>query len=132
MAEIGHFGNELVFSTSDQRILSFHGFSQRVSGRWSSHAIIGDKPHKEYNGPGERKISFKMTLDALHGVKPRAMLEKLEEMAESGTVEYLVIGGRAIGSNQFYILEISENWDVIYNRGELAIATLSVTMEEYI
>ena len=59
------------------------------------------------------------------------MLERLERMVEEGAVEYLVIGGRKIGDNRFFIQNISEAWGTIYNRGELERATVTVTMEEY-
>lgn len=131
MGEIGHFGKDLIFSTSDKKILTFGNFTQKVSARWSTHNIIGSKPHKEFNGPDSRKVTFEMTFDAIYGVKPRKMLETLEKMIENGTVDYLVIGGRKIGDNRFYISSMSETWDVVYNRGQLERATVSVTMEEY-
>lgn len=131
MGEIGHFGKDLIFVTNDKKILTFDGLTQKVSARWSTHNIIGSVPHKEFNGPGSRKISFKMTFDAIYGVKPRKMLEKLEKMIENGTVEYLVIGGRKIGENRFYISDMSETWDVVYNGGQLERATVNVSMEEY-
>ena len=131
MGEIGHFGKNLIFSTSDKKILTFGNFTQKVSARWSTHNIIGSKPHKEFNGPDSRRVTFEMTFDAIYGVKPRKMLETLEKMVENGTVDYLVIGGRKIGDNRFYISSMSETWDVVYNRGQLERATVSVTMEEY-
>lgn len=131
MAEIGHFGTQLVFVTSDKRILTFSDMTQKIGARWSKHVIIGSKPHKEFNGPDDRKATFKMTFDALYGVRPREMLERLERMVEEGAVEYLVIGGRKIGDNRFFIQNISEAWGTIYNRGELERATVTVTMEEY-
>ncbi len=132
MGEIGHFGKDLIFRTSDKRVLTFDSFTQKVSGRWGTHNIIGSTPHKEYSGPGSRKVSFKMSFDALCGVKPRAMLELLENLIENGTVDYLVIGGRRIGNNRFYISDMSEAWDVVYGGGELERATVSVTLEEYV
>lgn len=131
MGTIGHFGKDLVFSTSDKKILTFSGFTQKISARWSSHNVIGGVPQKEFNGPNSRKISFKITFDAAYGVKPREMLEKLEKIIENGTVDYLVIGGRKIGGNRFYISDMSESWDVIYNGGELERATGNISMEEY-
>lgn len=132
MAEIGHFGKNIVFMTNDKKILTFNGFTQKVAGRWSDHIIIGSKAHKEFNGPGNRKISFKMTLDAVLGVKPRETLETLEKMVESGYVDYLVIGGKAIGEKRFAITDISESWNVIYSGGELASVSVNVSMEEYV
>ena len=130
--KIGNFGKKLVFVTSDKKILTFNDFTQKVSGSWTEHKRIGKKPKKEFTGANARSISFKIVLDATLGVKPKEMLATLEKMVENGTVEYLVIGGKAIGKNRFVITEISETWDIIYNGGELARATVSITMEEYL
>lgn len=128
---VGKYG-DIIFETSDERITAFNNFTQTVSGRWSSHAVIGRKERAEFNGPGKRKISFSIVLNALYGVRPRNMLEKLENMVETGKADYLIIGGRPVGNNRFFITGISETWDVIYSRGELAQAKCSITMEEYV
>ncbi len=52
-------------------------------------------------------------------------------MVESGTAEYLVIGARPVGKNPFRLTGSSETWDRIYNKGELAKATMTITLEEY-
>lgn len=128
---VGKFG-DIVFETSDKRILSFKGFKQTVSGRWSRHSIIGRKEVSEFNGPGNRKITFSITLNAIYGVRPREMLEKIEDIIEKGYIDYLIIGGRPVGNNRFYIASMSEDWNTIYSGGELAIAIGTVTLEEYI
>lgn len=127
---VGKYG-DIIFETSDKRVVAFDSFKQTVSGRWSSHTVIGKKEKAEFNGPGKRKVSFKMTFHATLGIRPREMLEKLEDMAEQGKIDYLVIGGRAVGENRFGIAGISETWDVVYSRGELAKASVTVTLEEY-
>ncbi len=127
---VGKYG-DVIFETSDKRILAFSGLTQNVSGRWSSHAVIGKKEKSEFNGPGKRKVNFKMTFHAVYGICPKKMLETLEEMVEKGKIDYLVIGGRAVGENRFAITSMSEAWDVVYSGGELAKASVSVTLEEY-
>lgn len=128
---IGKYG-DVIFETSDKRILAFNNLSQNVTGRWSSHTVIGKKEKAEFNGPGKRKITFKMTFCATLGIRPREMLEELENIVENGKVDYLVIGGRAIGENRFAMTSISETWGTVYSGGELAKASVSVTLEEYI
>ena len=86
---------------------------------------------KEYVGAGLRSIKFSITLDATLGVRPQKMLTDLEYITESGYVDYLVIGDKNIGDNRFCITNISEAWDVVYSGGELAKATVEITMEEY-
>ncbi len=127
---LGKYG-DIIFETNDKRILTFGSFTQNVSGRWNSHSVIGKKEKMEFSGPSKRKITFKMTFRAIYGIRPREMLEKLENIVENGNIDYLVIGGRAVGENQFAITSISETWDTIYSGGELAKASVTVTMEEY-
>lgn len=127
---VGKYG-DIIFETSDRKILSFNNFNQSVSGRWSSHALIGKKEKAEFNGPGKRKITFKITFSATLGIRPREMLEKLESIVENGKVDYMVIGGRPIGENQFAMTSLSEAWETVYSKGELARASVSVTIEEY-
>lgn len=127
---VGKYG-DIVFETNDKRILAFNKFSQNVSGRWSSHAVIGKKEKSEFNGPGKRKVTFNMTFCAELGVRPHDMLKKLEDIVENGKVDYLVIGGRAVGENRFSVTSINETWDIVLSGGELARASVSVTLEEY-
>lgn len=128
---IGKYGS-VIFETSDKKILNFSNFTQNISGRWGNHAVIGKKERGEFNGPGKRKITMKMVFNAAYGIHPREMLEKMEEMVEKGVVDYLIIGGRAVGEYRFAVTSISEAWDTVYSGGELAKATVSVTMEEYV
>lgn len=127
---VGKYG-DIIFETNDKRVLAFNSFTRKVSGRWGSHAVIGRKEKLEFNGPGGGEVSFKMVLCATLGVRPRRMLEKLEEMAENGMTDYLVIGGKAVGENRFAITNISETWDAVYSKGDLAKASVTVTLKEY-
>lgn len=127
---VGKYG-DIIFETNDKRILAFNNFSLSTSGRWSRHPVIGKKEKTEFNGPGNKKIVLKMTLCATLGVRPREMLEKLENIVESGKVDYLVVGGKPIGENRFAITSLSETWDTVYSKGELAKASVSATFEEY-
>ena len=128
---IGHWGKYLVFSVSDKKILTFHNFSQTLQGRWETHNIIGKKPRLEFQGADLREIEMEIRLDAAYGVKPRKLLEKIEQAVQSGRAEKLVIGGKAIGKNRFVIKSVSETWNCIFNRGELVIANVTLSLTEY-
>ena len=62
---------------------------------------------------------------------PRRILDMVERMVERGSAEYLVIGGRLVGRRPFRVTGSSEAWDKVYSRGELAKATLTISLEEY-
>lgn len=131
MGQIGCFGN-LVFETSDRRILTMSNIKQEVSGQWTEHKIIGQKPRKEFGGPGVRLFKFTITLDISLGVSPSIQMELIEDMVENGYTDYLVIGNKTIGENRFVITSVSEAWDAVYAGGKIAKATLNITMEEYV
>ena len=132
IGQIGNLGNSIIFETNDKKILTFNGFTKKVSGNWAKHNIIGKKALSEFASPGLDQVSFTMILDARLGVRPRELIEKIENMVSSGKVEKMVIGGKAVGKNKWKILNISETWDLIYSGGELAKATISLTLEEYL
>ncbi len=132
MGMVGNFGSRIVFETSDRKIFTFSGLTQKVSGKYAKHSVSGEKDRPEFTGPGNRSVSFKMILDVSLGVRPRDILSNIEDAVESGETEYLVIGGRPVGPNKFYISSVSETFDVILSRGEIVRASLQVNMEEYL
>lgn len=132
MGTIGNFGKRIIFETSDRRILTFSGMSQKISGKYSKHSVIGQKDRPEFTGPGSRSISFKILLDVSMGIRPRDIINNIETAVETAETEYLIIGGRPIGDNKFYIVSMSETFDVVMGNGEVARASLNVSMEEYI
>lgn len=129
---IGNLGKLIVFSVSDKKILTLEKLNQTVSGRWANHNIIAKKPKSEFLGADLRSLTFTITLNAQHGVKPRKTMEAIEKAIETGRTEPLVIGGKNIGKNKWKIIKMSESWDTILSKGELLKATLSLTLEEYI
>jgi len=132
MGLIGNFGKRIVFETSDRRILTFSGMSQKVSGKYSKHNVTGQKDRPEFTGPGNRSISFKILLDVSMGIRPRDIMNNIETAVETGETEYLIIGGRPIGNNRFYISSVSEAFDVFMGKGEIARASLNFSMDEYV
>lgn len=128
---IGTLGSKIVFEVSDQAALFFTGMTREISGRWTEHETQGIKPKPEFLGPGNQKISLPITLSAALGVRPRTVLERVEDMVETGVAEYLIIGNKPVGKNPFRLTASSETWDTIYSHGELARATMTLTLEEY-
>lgn len=129
---IGSWGTGLVFSVSDEMVKTFMNLKRTTSSSWATHSRMGKKDEAEFLRPGLQKITFNMELNATLGVRPRLMLEMLEQSVEKGTVNTFVIGGKRVGSHRWRVTDTSEAWDVILNRGELVKASVSVTMEEYL
>lgn len=128
---IGTLGKNIVFEVSDDVVLTFQNMTREVSGRWAVHEVAGTKPKAEFLGPGNQTVTLPITLSASLGVRPRAILEAVEGMVESGVAEYLIIGTAPVGKNPFRLTGSSETWDKLYSRGELAKATMTIALEEY-
>lgn len=131
MAKIGNFGKLIVFETSDAKILQPKGLKKEVSGRWATHSRIGKKPLKQFLGPEADKVTFTVSLDVNHGVKPRKTIKAIEKYVKNGTPDKLAIGGEMISDGKMVITSMSETWDEIWNKGELIRASLDLTLEEY-
>ncbi len=71
-----------------------------------------------------------MELNALLGVRPQKVEEKLIKKMNAGYVAPLVIGGKKILSRAM-VTSISSAYGVVLRRGEVFSMTLDVTMTEY-
>lgn len=131
MAQIGNFGKLITFEVSSEKMLALKDLKRTVAGRWKKHEIVGAVPRSEFQGPDLDETTVTAILSAEHGVKPRATIERLEAAARSGEVDYLIIGGKRVGTGKVYISSISEEWDTIWNKGELVKATINITFAEY-
>lgn len=129
---IGHIGKTIVFETSDKKILNFNKMQRTVKGRWASHSRVGKKPKKQFLGPDADQLTFTITLNAEHGVKPRKTVRNIEKLIRKGKPRTVVIGSKKVGSHKYVITEISESWDTILNRGEVVKITCEITLEEYL
>ncbi len=131
MAQIGNFGKLITFEVSAEKMRALKDLKRTVAGRWKKHEIVGATPRSEFQGPDLDETTVTAILSAEHGVKPRATIERLEAAARSGEVDYLIIGGKRVGTGKVYISSISEEWDTIWNKGELVKATINITFAEY-
>lgn len=131
MATIGSLGSLITFEVSDKKILTFKDLQVNASGSWSYHDIISKKPRSEFNGAELKDSSFSIVLSAEHGVKPRETMDKIVKAVESGQAMPFTLGGKVIGSN-WIIKSNSGMYDIVMNKGEVAKATVKITLEEYV
>lgn len=127
---IGYFG-DIVFQTSDKKILTFTDFKRTASASYSEHDRIGKKSRLEFNGPENQEVTFKMKILAGHGVKPWNMLHKLIVACEKGEVRTLVIGTHKVGSGNYVITKLGAQYEHVWNAGELVGVSIDVTLKEY-
>lgn len=131
MSVIGTLGKSIIFEVSDREAMILQNMSRQVAGRWTTHNTISTKPKAEFLGPDNQSISISIYLSSNLGVRPRSVLTAIASMVETGRTEYLIIGNRPVSSRPFRITGSSEAWNTMYSRGELAKATVSLTLEEY-
>lgn len=129
---IGNIGKQIIFQTSDERIFNFAKMQRTVKGRWTSHSRVRKKPKKQFLGPDADSITFTIELNALHGVRPRKTVEKIEKLIRTGKPQMVVIGNKKVGKHKFVITEMSESWETILNKGEVIKIVCDLTLEEYL
>lgn len=132
MAVVGTLGRKIVFEVSDDKALLLQSMTRDVKSRWTTHTTFGSKPKAEFLGADLQSVSISIYLSSNLGVRPRRVMEAIAAMVESGSAERLIIGGRPVGNRPFRLTASSEAWNKIYSRGELAKATVSITLEEYV
>lgn len=128
---IGFFG-DIVFETSDSRILTFDGFTRDSSSRWAAHDTIGRKPSSEFLGPGLDTISFTINLNGAFGVKPLEEMNRWLIKERAGEVAVLVVGEHYFGYNKWRIVSVSQAYNQFLNKGELLSGSVDIELEEYI
>ena len=132
MAQVGNLGKLIVFEVSNDKVLTFKNMNRTVSGRWTTHEPVSSKPVPEFLGPGQGSINLAISLSVNHGVRPRKTIERMEEAVEKGTPFPFVVGGKKVGSHQWVITNMSETWDEIIKDGQLASASLTLSLAEYV
>lgn len=130
MATLAKWGSTQ-FKVNADELLTFRNMKRTYSSRWVSHNVVGDRPKMEFMGPDMDQITIEVILDAEFGVNPRREMRKFREAAMRGEVNNFYVGGRKVSSHPLYIESGSEDWNEIWNQGELVRATASITFSEY-
>ncbi|WP_094607726.1 hypothetical protein SPSIL_009120 [Sporomusa silvacetica DSM 10669] len=120
--------------SSEFKVMTFDDFKRDSAGRWATHEIIGidKKPILEFIGPGLETISFSIFLTTMLGVEPVDELKKLRQLRDNGVVCMFTIGGNAVTANAWVITQLSETHKTYDNKGSLLVASVSVSLTEYV
>lgn len=130
--QVGNLGSLITFEVSSRKVLTFKQLTQTVGGRWTTHAVIGQKPKSEFLGADLRNGQLEIFLNSMLGVRPRSVIENIESAVESGNPLTLVVGGKQIGSNRWVITKMSETWNEVILDGRLVSANVTLTLQEYV
>lgn len=127
MATIGNWGSVIKFQTSDKRILTPDKMKYSFAARINKHNMINGYPIVEFVGPDLQTTTFTIELNALLGVRPKVVEDKLWYSLAEGVIAPLVIGGRNICSRAM-LTNMSCGYNVILKRGEIMSMTVDLTM----
>lgn len=128
---LGAFDGDLIFETSDERVLTYQGLQRANSSRWQSHEIIGACPRREFLGENTPTLSFLIHLSAVSGVSPDREADRWMQAAQRGRTGYLVIGGRVIGQHRWSVTKAAFVQLKTIADGRTLSADITVTMEGY-
>lgn len=121
----------LIFLVNSSKVLSPKDIKQEVSGEWGDHKIIGARTKSEFLGPGLRQLSFDIVIDVQFGYKPHSVIKKLNQWTEKGKAGNFILGTHKIGTGKWKLEKVSQAFDLIYSAGELARASVGLTLSEY-
>lgn len=127
---IGTFG-AVVFETSTDLVRTFKDMTRDTNVRLASHDIIGKKPVIEWIGPGTDTIKFSMQFNSILGVEPKDEEKKLRDMAQTGKVAHIIVGGEPISDYKFIIESISSSGRIYDRDGNLIKSMVDITVKEY-
>lgn len=126
---IGSLGN-IVFTVSSDVVRTPSNIKKSRSARIAKHEIIGSKPKLEFQGEDLVSMSFDIRLDRSLGVNPQSDINSLATMESTGEVVDLVIGNVYHGA--FLIDSIEENTKYTDRNGNVIVAELSISLQEYV
>ena len=131
MNKLGNLG-PIVFVVSQTAIRTIEDFNRSSAGRWAQHDILGQKPKKEFLGPGVDKVTFTIRFSAAHGLNPRKELDQLTMLERAGKAMPLILGGKGVGVSLWVITDSSQDWQKLDSNGNVIDAQVSLTLEEYV
>jgi len=130
MANIGTFGS-IAFSVSSRQVNTFDNLQWSNSARYASHDRHLRATLLEFTGTDAGDITFNMYFSAYLGINPDAEIAKVLTMLRTGRAERLIIGRRAYGRSRWVIVSASKGLERFDGRGNLLVASMSVTLREY-
>ena len=136
MAVVGYLGKDardgIVFEVSDAVLLTLENFKWSGSARYSVHNRHNYHALTEYTGMDPDKITFDMQLLIEHGVKPMDAIVKLWVYEREGIALALTIGTQCYGKYRWNVVSHEMTAKYTDRRGDIAGATVSVTLQEYL
>ena len=131
MATIGCLG-DVAFTVSDSVIRTLSNFQWSGSARYATHQRHLGRGLLEFTGTDPDKISFDITLSAQLGVTPAEEIARIAKYVSCGKKLPLTIGSHVYGQYRWAILSYSVKAQTFDKYGNLYVAVLSVSLQEYL
>ena len=126
---IGAFG-DVVFEVSSMKVETMSDMRRQARGRYATHEIVGGKSVLEFLGTEPDEITFTMQLNADLGVDINEELGLLLELQRTGEPNYLIMGGKAHGVNQWCLTGLEMKTEYTDGDGRPLVMTVEVTLKE--
>lgn len=131
MAQIGCLGN-IVFEVSSRVVQTLDQMQWSGSVRYGEHQRHLTDSLTEFTGIDPDTISFEMTLSAYLGADPMGELVKIWNHERNGQALPLIIGDKAYGKYRWCIKAHKVKMQTFDARGNVAGATVSIDLLEYL
>ena len=128
--KVGSLG-DLVFEVSNYKVLTFKDFKREGGAKYATHEVIGQPPKLEYLHREPEKLSLEIDLVKDLGVNPEDEVQKIIDMCNEGTANYLILGGQVYGESQWVIESYSEQVKYFGAKGEVLASKVSLSLTEY-
>lgn len=128
---LGSWGKVIVFKVSSKKVLTPRDFSRKTSIQFAEHSLANKRPKLQFLNAGLDEFTFTVVLDASLGIKPRKTMYNIRKAAKHGQSEWLIIGKKTVSKHKTVITDISEAYNVVYNKGEIVRATVDLSFKEY-
>ncbi len=131
MAIIGCLG-DVVFEVSEETVLTLNNWKWSGSARYATHQRRNTHALTEFTGIDPDKITFDIILSAELKVDPIAEVVKIWNYERSGEAVPLTVGNKGYGKYRWTILNHEMKIQATDAVGDVAHATVSVTLQEYL
>lgn len=111
------------------KMLSFSDLRRESEANFSEHE--SKKRLLEFDGPGLDELTLTIIAKAEYKVKPQSVQNKLHKYRKAGKRLPFVLGGRKVGYGFYAITRISQSYEEINAKGQVAAMQFDLTLKQY-
>lgn len=126
---LGSLG-DLTFSVSSNKIFTYKDLTIKSGVRVAEHASLQTKPTLEFIGESLDEVSLKFDLRIENRINPIVEFNKLKDKMKKTEELLFFIGNKKIG--KFIIVDISQEYRRIDNRGNVLAMGLDINLKEIV